>query len=82
MCVEQAFGTQAVEGLARGHQVVTGDADAHMLLVPLDEGGGGHAGPVCLTHISRLLTVGAVTSQSCEEEMERGESGRAVTTHS
>ena len=61
MCVQQALGAQAVEGLSRGHQVLPGDADAHMLLLPLADEGGGHAGPVCLALKARSLTVGAVT---------------------
>lgn len=70
VCVEEALSTQAVEGLARGHQVVPGDADTDVLLQPIDEGRGGHAGPVCLTLGASLLTLGrgAVTPQSCKQK--------------
>lgn len=63
VCVEQSLGTQTVERLARGHKAVSGNTDPYMLLMPLDEGGGGHAGPISLTLITRLHTVGAVTPQ-------------------
>lgn len=61
--VEQSLGTETVERLARGHKAVSGNTDPYMLLMPLDEGGGGHTGPVRLTLITRLCTVGAVTPQ-------------------
>lgn len=62
MRVEQAFSTQTVEGLSRGDQVVPVDTDAYMLLLPLDEVCGGHAGAICLTLKACLLTVCAVTT--------------------
>lgn len=62
MCIEQAFSAQTVEGLSRGDQVVPVDADAHVLLIPLDVVCGGHAGAICLTLIACLLTVCAVTT--------------------
>lgn len=65
MCVEQSFSTQTVEGLSGGDQVVPVDTDANMLLLPLDVVCGGHAGAVCLALIAGLLTVCAVTTQSC-----------------
>ena len=64
--VEQAGRPQAEEGLPGGHQVVLGDAGADVLLLALQEGGGGHAGPVRLTPQVGLpaLDGGAVTPQS------------------
>lgn len=70
MCVEQAFSAQTVEGLSRGNQVVPVDTDAYMLLLPLDVVCGGHAGAICFALIARLLTVCAVTTQSCGEKRE------------
>ena len=69
VCVEEALSAQAVEGLARRYQLVPGDADTDVLLQPIDERRGGHAGPVCLTLGASLLTLGcgAVTPQSCTE---------------
>ena len=71
MCVEQSLSTETVERLARGHKAVSGDTDPYMLLMPLDEGGGGHARPVRLTLITRLCTVGAVTPQGWGKERGR-----------
>lgn len=70
VCVEEALSAQAVEGLARGYQLVPGDADTNVLLLAIDEGRGGHAGPVCLTLGASLLTLGrgAVTPQSCKQK--------------
>ena len=65
MCVEQPLGTQTVEGLSRGDQVVPVYTDAYMLLIPLDVVCGRHAGAIRLTLEARLLTVCAVTTQSC-----------------
>ena len=69
VCVEEALSTQAVEGLARGYQLVLGDADTNVLLLAVDEGRGGHAGPIRLTLGASLLTLGrgAVTPQSCKQ---------------
>lgn len=52
MCVEVAVGTQTVEGLPRGDQVLLFNADAYVLLLPLHVVGGGHAGAICLTDIA------------------------------
>ena len=62
MCVEQAFRTQTVERLSRGDQVVPVDANAYVLLLPLVEVCGGHAGAIRFTLIAGLLTVRAVTT--------------------
>lgn len=62
MCVEQAFSAQTVERLSGGNQVVPVDADAYVLLLPLDIICGGHTGAICLTLKACLLTVCAVTS--------------------
>ncbi len=63
--VEQAFGTQAVDGLSRWYQVVTGDADPNLLfLQTFNVGRGGHAGPISLTDITAALTGSAITLKS------------------
>lgn len=64
MGVEEALSTQTEEGLSRRDQVVLIDTDPNVLLLPLDEICGGHAGAVCFALIARLLTVCAVTTQS------------------
>lgn len=66
--VEQALGAQAVDGLSWWYQADLRDTDSHLLLLlTVDVGGGGHAGPVCLAHITGLLTSGAVTLKSWKE---------------
>ncbi len=62
MCVEQAFGTQTVERLSRGDQVIPVDTDAYVLLLPMGIVRGGHAGAICLALKACLLTVCAVTT--------------------
>lgn len=65
VCVQQPFSTQAVERLPGGHQAVSADADAYVLLLPLHVIRGRHAGAIRLTLIARLLTVCAVTMERC-----------------
>lgn len=63
--VEQAFGTQAVDGLSRWNQVDTGDADPYLLLLlTIDVVCRGHAGPISLAHITGVLTSRAITLKS------------------
>lgn len=62
--VEQTLGAQAVEGLPGRNQVVPVDADAYVLLLPLDGVRGGHAGAVRLALIARLLAGRAVAMKS------------------
>ena len=47
--IEQARCTQAEERLSGGHQVSLGDAGADVLLLAVEKGSGGHAGPIRLT---------------------------------
>ena len=62
MCVEQALGAQTVERLSRRDQIIPVDADAYVLLLPLDVVCGGHAGAICLALVACLLTVCAITT--------------------
>jgi len=63
--VEQAFGTQAVDGLSRGNQADLREADPYLLLLlTIDVGRRGHAGPISLAHISSVLTCRAITLES------------------
>lgn len=64
MRVEQAFDTQAVDGLSRWNQADTGDADPLLLLLTIDVGCRGHAGPISLAHITGVLTSRAITLKS------------------
>lgn len=64
VCVEQAFGTQAVDGLSRWYQVDTGDADPNLLLLTFNMGRKGHAGPISLTDITGALTGSAIALKS------------------
>jgi len=68
--IEQARCAQAVERLPGWHQVILGDASADMLLLAVQEGSGGHAGPVRLTLKAGLPAGngGAVAPKSCIEE--------------
>lgn len=70
MDVEQALGAAAEERLPGGHQLVARDADAVVLHLAADGGGGGHAGSVGLAAVARLLALGggAVTPQSWREQ--------------
>lgn len=62
MRVEQTFSAQTVERLSRRDQVVSVDADAYVLLLPLDIICRGHAGAIRLTLKACLLTVCAVAA--------------------
>lgn len=62
--VEQAFGTQAVDGLSRWNEADTGDADPYLLLPLTIVGCRGHAGPISLAHITGALTSRAITLKS------------------
>lgn len=65
MRIEQAFGTQAVDGLSRWNKADTGDADPYLLLLlTIDVGRRGHAGPISLAHITGVLTSRAITLKS------------------
>lgn len=68
--IEQALGTQAEEGLSRGHQVISVDAGADVLLLAIKKGSGGHAGPIRLTLKAGLSAWngGAVAPNCCIEE--------------
>lgn len=65
VCVEQAFGAQAVDGLSWWYQADTWDADPNLLLLlTIHVGCRGHAGPIGLAHITAALTGGAITLKS------------------
>lgn len=68
VCVNHSFGAATVKGLSRGDQFVAVDTNANMFLLPVDVVCRGHAGSICLTLISCLLTVCAVTTQSCKNK--------------
>lgn len=65
VCVEQAFGAQAVDGLSGWYQADTGDADPKLLLLlTIGVVRRGHAGPIGLAHITAALTGSAITLKS------------------
>lgn len=68
VCIEDPLSTQAVYGLSRWDQILTGDTNTDMLLLTFNVGGGGHTGPVCLALIASLFTVCAVALQSCRDK--------------
>lgn len=67
MVVDQTLGPPAVDGLSPRLQVPGGDTPAGVLLLAVNQRGGGHAGAVCFTPVVVLLALGngAVTQQSC-----------------
>lgn len=73
MDVEQTLGSEAVERLSGRNQLVPCDADPDVLLLAIDEGGGGHAGSIGLTLGTSLLTLGcgAVTPEGCRDGREQ-----------
>lgn len=67
--VDQTFGPPAVDWLSQRLQVLLGDTPASVLLLAVNQHGGGHASAVCFTPVVVLLTLGdgAVTPQSCRD---------------